>query len=84
MNSRTVLTGNLTASTPTPEPMKTHHWSAAPARGMANTASQIYRYTVVRLRDNRERFTDRLPRVEIRKSPDFLVWNNKLNQEEKP
>jgi hypothetical protein len=60
--------------------MKTN-WHKAPARGCRNILSETHRYTVVRLRDKAERFTDRLPRIEIRKSLDFMVWDNRENTE---
>ena len=66
--------------------MKTQkrNWSKAPARGCTNPASELYRYTVIRNSDRAERFTDRLPRIEIRKNLDYTVWNNAENREEKP
>lgn len=57
------------------------HWEKARARGCKNTKSELYRFTVVRLSDNAERFTDRKPRPEILKSLDFMVWNNRENEE---
>lgn len=55
-------------------------WHKSPERGSKNTASELYKYTVVRLSDKAERFTDRKPRKEICESYDFLVWDNKENQ----
>lgn len=57
------------------------HWEKAPARGCKNPKSELFRYTVVRLSDNAERFTDRKPRSEILKSSDFMVWDNRENEE---
>jgi len=56
-------------------------WHKAPRRGCVNPASQLYKFTVVRLSDMAERFTDRKPRAEIVHSPDFTVWDNKANEE---
>lgn len=61
--------------------MKKHHWHKAPPRGMSNALATIHRFTVVRLSDKAERFTDTLPASRIRKSPDFRVWDNQLNAE---
>jgi len=48
-------------------------WQPAPAR-----------YTIVRLSDNYERYTDRLPRIEVRKNPSFMVWDNVENAQVMP
>lgn len=45
---------------------------------MKNTLSELYRYTVIRLADDKERFTDRKPRI---KSSGYLVWDNRENEE---
>ena len=58
-------------------------WYKAPARGCVNPTSQLYKFTVVRLSDMAERFTDRKPRPEVINSPDFTVWNNRENCEER-
>lgn len=57
-------------------------WHKAPARGCSNTLAELYKFTIVRLSDRAERFTDRRPRPEILKSADFTVWNNRQNCEE--
>ena len=63
--------------------MKTqkHHWHPAPKRGCTNPHAETHRFTVVRLNDKAERFSDTLPGVRTRKSPDFMVWDNRLNAE---
>lgn len=58
-----------------------HTWHKAPARGCQNPLAETHRFTVVRLSDKSERFTDRLPGPRLRKSPDFMVWDNRLNAE---
>jgi hypothetical protein len=58
-----------------------HHWEKAPARGCKNTKSELYRYTVVRLSDKAERFTDRKPRPEIFASGEYMTWDNRHNEE---
>ena len=57
------------------------NWEKAPPRGCRSPKSELYRFTVVRLSDNAERFTDRKPRLEIRQSSDFMVWDNRENEE---
>jgi len=54
-------------------------WHKAPRRGCKNTMSEFYKFTVVRLTDNAERFTDRKPRPEVIKSLNFMVWDNREN-----
>lgn len=61
--------------------MKKHIWCEKPSRGSKNPKSEFYKYTITRLSDGKERFVDRLPQREIRESLDFLVWDNKGNQE---
>lgn len=58
-------------------------WFPEPRRGCKNPRSELYRFTVIRLSDSRERFTDRRPRPEIFRSLDFMVWNNRDNCEER-
>lgn len=53
-------------------------WHPAPARGCHNPAAEFYRYTVRRLSDGAERFTDSRPRV---RSDKYLAWDNKENCE---
>jgi ribosomal protein L15 len=53
-------------------------WSKAPKRGTKNPKAELFRYTVVRLEDKAERFTNRKPVVE---SIDFMVWDNAKNCE---
>jgi len=60
--------------------MSKHHWHKAPPRGMTNAMASVYRFTVIRLSDKAERFTRHLPGPKIRKSPDFLVWDNDKNE----
>jgi len=52
-------------------------WHKAPARGCNNPLAETHRYTVVRLSDKAERFTDRKPKP----SPNFTVWDNRENRE---
>jgi hypothetical protein len=47
---------------------------------MANAMASVYRFTVIRLTDKAERFARHLPGPKIRKSPDFLVWDNEKNE----
>lgn len=54
------------------------HWHPAPARGCHNPAAEFYRYTVRRLSDGAERFTDSRPRV---RSDKYLAWDNQENRE---
>lgn len=54
------------------------HWHPAPARGFINPAAQFYRYTVRRLSDGAERFTDSRPRV---RSDKYIAWDNRENRE---
>lgn len=51
-----------------------------PARGMKNPLSEFYRYTVIRLSDSMERFTDRKPRKDLCKI-NYMVWDNRENCE---
>jgi ribosomal protein L15 len=53
-------------------------WSKAPKKGMKNPKAELFRYTVVRLEDKAERFTNRKPVVE---NVDFMVWDNVKNCE---
>ena len=53
-----------------PAPKGHARWVEAPAR-----------YTVIRLSDRAERYTDRMPRVEVRRSPAFMVWDNQEKRE---
>ncbi len=52
-------------------------WHKAPARGCTNTLAETHRFTIVRLSDKAERFTDRKPR----KSPNIMIWDNRENCE---
>lgn len=56
------------------------HWQTPPKKGMKNPLSEIYKFTVVRLFDGKERFTNRKPRKDLNRI-DFMVWNNEENQE---
>lgn len=58
-------------------------WHKAPKRGCTNTLSELYKFTIVRVSDMAERFTDRRPSPEIIQSADFTVWNNRENCEER-
>ena len=59
--------------------MTKHQWHPAPARGTKNRLSEFFKYTVVRLDDSKERFSDRKPRKEVCSSYKFIVWNNREN-----
>lgn len=59
------------------------NWHKAPRRGGKNPTAALYKFTVVRLADGSERFTDRKPRPEVIQSPDFMVWDNRENCEVK-
>lgn len=65
--------------------MKTNttKWASKPPRGCQNPLSKLFRYTVVRLSDGAERFTDRKPRSDLSRI-DFMVWDNRENEEVKP
>lgn len=52
-------------------------WERAPKRGMKNPKTELFRYTVVRLADKAERFTNRKPAHR----DDQMVWDNKRNCE---
>lgn len=52
-------------------------WHPAPPRGGKNPKAELFRYTVVRLSDRAERFTDRKPKS----SPNTMVWDNRENCE---
>jgi hypothetical protein len=52
-------------------------WHKAPARGCENPLAKTHRYTVVRLSDKAERFTDHKPRP----SANQMIWDNRENQE---
>jgi ribosomal protein L15 len=52
-------------------------WHKAPARGCTNPKSEMFRFTVVRLSDRAERFTDRKPKP----GPFVMVWDNRENCE---
>jgi hypothetical protein len=58
------------------------HWQAPPAKGMKNPLSNLYKFTIVRLSDSNERFTNRKPRKDLNRI-DFMVWDNEENQEVK-
>lgn len=53
-------------------------------KGKEKWESASDRYTVVRLSDKAERHTDRLPRIEMRKNPNFMVWDNVENAQVMP
>lgn len=56
-------------------------WHPAPKRGCRNPQSELFRFTVVRLSDMSERFTDRKPSPSVVRSSDFTVWDNRENAE---
>lgn len=58
------------------------HWQKPPVRGMRNPLSEFYKFTVVRLFDSKERFTNRKPRKDLNPI-NFMVWDNEENQEVK-
>lgn len=58
-------------------------WFPEPRRGCKNTLMELYKFTVIRLSDRKERFTDRRPRPEIFRDLDMMVWNNRENREER-
>jgi len=51
---------------------------------MKNPASQFYRFTVIRLSDSAERFTDRRPAPATLRNLDRMVWDNLNNCEVEP
>lgn len=57
----------------TPSKKGAGKWESAPSR-----------YTVVRLSDKSEHHTDRMPRIEVRKNPNFMVWDNVENAQVAP
>lgn len=54
-------------------------WFPPPKRGCKNPMQSAYRFTVVRLTDKFERFTNRKPRPEIFSDIDMMVWDNENN-----
>lgn len=52
-------------------------WTKPAPRGCKNPTSELHRYTIVRLSDSFERFTDRKPK----RSPNQMIWDNKENRE---
>jgi ribosomal protein L15 len=58
--------------------MKTQYYPQ-PKRGTKNPKSELFRYTVIRLKDQAERFTDRKPKVSL----NFMTWDNRENCEVK-
>lgn len=58
-------------------------WHKTPARGCKNPLAELYRYTVVRLSDNKEIFVDRKPRLDLSRIK-YMVWDNRENEEVQP
>ena len=52
-------------------------WEKAPKRGCRNPKAELYRFTIVRLDDKAERFTNRKPAHR----DDQMIWDNKNNCE---
>jgi hypothetical protein len=59
-------------------------WTKSPARGTTAPASQVHRYTVVRLSDMAERYTDRRPHHSTLSNPDRMTWDNQNQTEVRP
>ena len=55
-------------------------WEKAPKRGTRNPKAEVFRFTVVRLADKAERFTNRKPAHR----DDQMIWDNVKNAEVKP
>lgn len=55
-------------------------WEKAPKRGTRNPKAELFRFTVIRLADKAERFTNRKPAHR----DDQMVWDNVKNAEVKP